>query len=62
MLAIVPLLELFDVSPSLYLQHSIINNYGAGQEPDYIDLNVNFTNTVIKAATIVQYFPPFLKP
>jgi len=46
----------------LFNVHKIFNNYGTGRDPDYIDLNVSFTTTVIKAAVILQMFPPFLKP
>ena len=48
-------LPLFDIQKT-------ITNCGTGRNPDYLDLNVNFTITVIKAATILRFFPPFLKP
>ena len=46
----------------LFHIHRIIDNYGTGRNADYMDLNVNFTITVIKAATILRLFPTFLKP
>jgi len=39
-----------------------LNNYGTGRNSDYMDLNINFTITVMKAALILRYLPPFLKP
>ena len=48
-------------SPSFDI-HKIIYNHGTGRNPDYTDLNVNFTIKVVKAATILRFFPPFLKP
>ena len=54
----VPLCQSFP----LFDIHNIINNYGTGRNSDYIDLNVNFAVTVVKAATILRFFPPFLKP
>jgi len=62
-LAIVFLSELLYVSLlSLFDIHEILNDCGTGRNPDYMDLNVNFTITVIKAAAILRMFPSFLKP
>lgn len=33
-----------------------------GRNTDFIDLNVNFTLTVAKAAAILNVFPTFLRP
>ena len=41
--------------------HNIFN-YGAGRNPDYMDLNIKFAITVMKAAKNLRYFPSFLKP
>ena len=43
---------------SLFFVSSIV----LGRDPDWMDLNIQYTLNVIKAANIIRLFPDSLKP
>ena len=53
-------------SPSMYVTISIYFSsfilYPLGRDPDWVNLNIEFTLDVVKAAAIISFFPKFMAP
>lgn len=43
------------------MQYKYANSLTIGRDKDYVDLMINFTFDVVKAARIINLFPVFMK-